>query len=66
MVDRYVHLARQKQEKLIGGSLGVRTRLTGQNKTQQTNKTRDCLGGSGYQARCIAEHRRPLLGHSRT
>ena len=40
MVDRYVHLARQKQEKLIGGSLGVRTRLTGQNKTQQTNKLR--------------------------
>lgn len=38
MAGRYVYLAKHKQEKLIGDSLGVRTRLTGQNKTQQTNK----------------------------
>lgn len=44
MVGRYVHPARQKLEKLVGGSLG------GKEKTYRAGRTRDHLGCSGCQA----------------
>lgn len=55
MVGRYVHPARQKLEKLVGGSLG------GKEKTYRAGRTRDHLGCSGCQAGDTAEHGCPLL-----